>query len=104
MASDWSEQHVGGITIRRRPHPLPEMPWGFQMYVDQRTPTHCRVEFDASRYRPDDVRYFIASYVRLLEAVASDPGLSIGELVAMTQGKTFTRLLARLRRALRRNQ
>lgn len=104
MASDWSEQHVGGITIRRRPHPLPEMPWGFQMYVDQNTPTHCRIEFDASRYRPDDVRYFTASYVRLLEVAASDPGLSIGEMVAMTQGKTFTKLLARFRRALRRNQ
>ena len=104
MASDWSEQQVGGITIRRRPHPLPEMPWGFQMYVDQRTQTHCRIEFDASRYRPEDVRSFTASYVRLLEAAAGDPGLSIGELVTMAQGKTFGRLMARFRRAFHENR
>jgi amino acid adenylation domain-containing protein len=104
MASDWSEQQVGGITIRRRPHPLPEMPWGFQMYVDQRTPTHCRIEFDASRYRPEDVRSFTASYVRLLEAAACDPGLSIGELVTTAQGKTFRGLTAWFRRALHGNR
>src|SRR5690606_30613606 len=38
MTSNWSEQRIGAITIKRRPHPLPEMPSGFQIYVDQRTP------------------------------------------------------------------
>jgi non-ribosomal peptide synthetase component F len=103
MASDWSEQRICGITIRRRPHPLPEMPWGFQMFVDKGTPSNCRIEFDANRYRPDDVRSFAASYVRLLEAAAGNPDLSIGELVTMTQGEGAGGLMARLRRALSRN-
>jgi acyl carrier protein len=102
MASDWSEQKIGGITIRRRPHPLPEMPWGFQMYVDQKTPSHCRIEFNSSRYRPDDVRSFAESYERLLKAAANHPDLSIGQLVTMAHPKSSGGLIARVRQMFAR--
>ncbi|MEW9837733.1 AMP-binding protein [Mesorhizobium marinum] len=100
MTSGWSEQRIGDITIRRRPHPLPEMPWGFQMYVDQGSPAHCRIEFDADRYRPEDVKSFADIYVGLLEVAASNPDVSIGTLVANAQGGRFDRLIATARRAL----
>src|SRR5690606_5347238 len=86
MSSDWSKQLVGGLTITRRPHPVAELPWGFQVYIDQRSPENCRVEFDASRYRPDDISSFIAVYVSLLENAAEEPHLTIGALLEKTRG------------------
>ncbi len=98
MRSDWPEQSFGGITLRRRSHPLPEMPWGFQVFVDQRVVENCRIEFNAERYQASDVAAFAATYVRLLEAAASEPALAIGELVVGARGSSGG-LLSRLRLA-----
>ncbi len=51
---DWSEQKIGGITdCGRRPHPLPEMPWGRCMWI-RKNAVPLPVELILSRYRPDD--------------------------------------------------
>jgi non-ribosomal peptide synthetase component F len=93
MTSEWSEERVGGIVIKRRPPPAPEMPWGFQVYVDPRTPANCRVEFDARLFRHDEVREIVSLYVRLLEIASEHPDLPIGELVGMI-GLSARRLIS----------
>jgi hypothetical protein len=97
MGSDWSEQRMAGVAITRRPHPLAEMPWGCQVYIDKHTRANCRLEFDARVYRHDGMQALVDRYVRLLEAAAERPDLPIGRLVAMTSTNPLRRALANYR-------
>ena len=102
MASDWPEQRISGIVMKRRPPPLAEMPWGCQVYIDQKKPANCRVDFDANLYRPDDMQAMTARYVRLLEAAAEHPNLPIGKLVALTSDSRLRQIATRIKIALAR--
>lgn len=100
MASEWSEQRIGDLVMKRRPQPVIEIPWGCQVVVDQKTPTNCRTEFDPRLYSREDIRALMDRYVRLLEAAAARPHLPIGMLVAETSDSRLRRFLARLRTRL----
>jgi amino acid adenylation domain-containing protein len=95
MASDWSKQRIGALTITRRPHPVVDMPWGCQVYIDQRTPESCRVEFDASRYDRVAMQAMVDRYVRLLELSSARTDATIGELVGMSSANPIRRAIAR---------
>lgn len=97
MTADWSEERTADLVIRRYPSPLAEMPWGFQVYFDPRTPGNCRVEFDARLYKHHEVQAIAARYVRVLEAAAEHPELTIGDIVRSTYEGRFERIAAYLR-------
>ena len=94
MASDMGEQRVGDLVIKRRPHPMPSMPWGCQVYVDQRVPENCRVDFDAGLYRRAGMQAMFDRYVRLLELASRRPDLSMARLVAMSSANPLRRAWA----------
>jgi amino acid adenylation domain-containing protein len=92
MTADWSEERTADLVISRYQSPLAEMPWGFQVYFDPRTPGNCRVEFDARLYKHHEVEAITARYVRVLEAAAEHPELTIGEIISATSGGPFGRI------------
>jgi hypothetical protein len=51
------------------------MPWGCTVYVDERRPENCRVDFDAHLYDRNEMRAMIDRYLRLLETAAQEPEL-----------------------------
>jgi amino acid adenylation domain-containing protein len=95
MSSDWSKQRVGALTITRRPHPVVDMPWGCQVYIDQRTPENNRVEFDVGRYDRVTMQRLVDQYVRLLELSSARADATIGELVGISSSNPFRRAFAR---------
>jgi hypothetical protein len=95
MSSDWSKQRVDALTITRRPHPVVDMPWGCQVYIDQRTPENCRVEFDVGRYDRVAMQRLVDRYVRLLELSSARADATIGELVGISSSNPFRRAIAR---------
>jgi hypothetical protein len=94
ISADLDAQRFGGLTITRRPFPVGNMPWGCQVYIDERLPENCRVDFNAGLYRRAGMQAMIDRYVRLLEAAARQPGLSIGRLVSMSSGSSVRRAWA----------
>jgi amino acid adenylation domain-containing protein len=97
MTADWSEERSGGLVIKRYPHPFAEMPWGFQVYFDPRTPSNCRMEYDARLYAHHEAKKIAARYVGVLRAAAEHPELTIGEIVRSTSGSPFGRIATYLR-------
>jgi amino acid adenylation domain-containing protein len=97
MTADWSEERTADLVIRRYPSPSPEMPWGFQVYFDPRTPGNCRVEFDARLYKHHEVQAITARFVRVLEVAAKHPNLTMGDIVSSTHKGGLRRIAAYLR-------
>jgi len=87
MSGEHSDQHFGNLVIRNEFRGVGKMPRGCLVYVDERKPENCRVDFDANDYDRNGMREMLDRYLRLLEAAASEPELPIGELLAMTGAK-----------------
>lgn len=104
MTADWSEERTAGLVITRHPSPSPEMPWGFQAFFDPRTPSNCRMEFDARLYTHQEAKAIAARYVSVLQVAAEHPELTIGEIIGSTPGGLFGRIamyLSSLRAVIR---
>lgn len=94
MSAEMGEQRIGSLTLKRRPHPVAKMPWGCQVHIDERAPENCRVDFNAGLYRREGMQEMIDRYLRLLDAAARRPDLSIGRLVTMSSGNPIRRAWA----------
>jgi amino acid adenylation domain-containing protein len=81
LSSHQSDQHFGPLTVSNEFWSGGKMPAGCTVYVD-RNPEHCRVDFDAGLYDRNGMRALMVRYLRLLEAVAREPNLPIGALLA----------------------
>jgi amino acid adenylation domain-containing protein len=87
MSSDHSDQHFGNLVMSNELWSVGKMPWGCQFYVEAQKPENCRVHFDAGVYDRNGIRAMLDRYFRLLEAVAHEPELPIGKLLAMIGAK-----------------
>jgi amino acid adenylation domain-containing protein len=87
MSSDHSDQHFGNLVISNEFFAVGKMPWGCQFFVEEQKPENCRVNFDAHTYDRNEMRVMLDRYLRLLEAVAREPELPIGKLLAITGAK-----------------
>jgi hypothetical protein len=87
MSSDHTEQSFGNIQVSHRIPPTGMMPWGCTIYVDERAPENCRVNFDAGLYRRGGMQEMLKRYLTLLEAIAREPDLPVGRLLAATGAK-----------------
>jgi acyl carrier protein len=96
ISADLGEQRMGDVSVIRRPYPVGTMPWGCQVYIDERVPGNCRVDFDANLYPPEEMAAMVDRYLRLLEAASRLPNMSIGRLVAMSSSNPVRRVLAAL--------
>jgi amino acid adenylation domain-containing protein len=95
ISSDHGVQQMDDLTIARRPHPVGNMPWGCQVYIDERIPENCRVDFDASLFHRDKMQAMIDRYIRLLKVAAEQPNLPIGMLVALSSNNPVRRACAK---------
>jgi amino acid adenylation domain-containing protein len=74
----------GGLEITWLDRRMETMPWGFSLTFDQyNEPGHCRVDFDARIYDPEQVRAFLGRYTRFLEAASCEPDRPLSQLLAM---------------------
>jgi amino acid adenylation domain-containing protein len=87
MSSDHSDQRFGRLVISNELSDVGKMPWGCQFYVEAQKPENCRVHFDAGVYDRNGMRVMLDRYLALLEAVAHEPELPIGKLIAKTGAK-----------------
>ena len=87
MSSDHSDQHFGNLTISNEFWSVGTMPRECMVYVDERKPENCRVNFDANLYDRNGMRAMLDRYLRLLEAAAREPELPIGTLLTMIGAK-----------------
>jgi non-ribosomal peptide synthetase component F len=87
MSGDHSDQQFGNLVISNELWDVGKMPWGCQFCLDEQRPENCRVLFDAGVYDRNGMRAMLDRYLRLLEATAREPELSIGKLLAMTGAK-----------------
>jgi amino acid adenylation domain-containing protein len=82
MSSDHSDQHFGNLAIRTEFWRVGTVPVGCTVYFDEKRPENCRLNFDTRRFNGDEMRIMLDRYLRLLEAAARAPELSIGKLLA----------------------
>src|SRR5262249_26862375 len=87
LSSHHSDQHFGKLTVCNEFWSVGTMPWGCMVYINEGKSENCRVSFDAKLYNRNEIRTMLNRYVRLLEAAAREPELSIGKLQAMTGTK-----------------
>ena len=78
---DHSDQHFGNLVISDEFWRVGTMPSGCTIYIDERKPENCRINFDANRYDRNDMRAMLDQYLRLLEVAAREPELPIGKLL-----------------------
>ena len=78
------DQHFGGLVISDEFWQIATMPSGRMVYIDERRPENCRINFDANRYDRKVMSAMLDRYLRLLEAVAREPELPIGKLLMDT--------------------
>jgi non-ribosomal peptide synthetase component F/acyl carrier protein len=87
MSSDHAEQSFGNLQVSHRVPPTGMMPWGCTIYVDERVPENCRVNFDAGLYRRNGMQEMLNRYLILLEAIAREPDQPVATLLATTGAK-----------------
>jgi amino acid adenylation domain-containing protein len=87
MASDHTDQHFGDLTISNEFWSVGVMPPGCTVYVDERKPDYCRVNFDAGIYDRNGIHTMLDRYLRLLEVASREPELPIGALLAKIGAK-----------------
>jgi amino acid adenylation domain-containing protein len=85
MMGDHSDQQLGDVVISDEFWGVGTMPSGCKVYVDERRPEYCRVNFDANTYDRKDMRALLDQYLRLLEAVVQEPEFPIGKLLMLTR-------------------
>jgi amino acid adenylation domain-containing protein len=84
ISRDHSDQHFGGLVISDEFWQIATMPSGCMVYLDERKPENCRINFDAKRFDRKEMSAMLDRYLRLLEAVAREPDLPIGTLLMST--------------------
>jgi amino acid adenylation domain-containing protein len=84
ISRDHSDQRFGGLVIRDEFWKVGTMPSGCTVFIDERRPENCRVNFDANTYDRKEMRAMLDRYLRLLEAAAREPELPIGKLLMGT--------------------
>ena len=89
MASDHADQHFGDLTISNEFSSVGMMPPGCTVYVDERKPEYCRVDFDAGLYNRNGIHAMLDRYLRLLEVASHEPELPIGTLLAKIGAKSL---------------
>lgn len=94
MSADLAEQQFGGLKLKRIAYPIGNMPWGCQVWIDERNPENCRVDFNANLYDREGMQAMIGRYVRLLEIASQHPELTIGRLVALSSDNSLRRAVA----------
>ena len=79
---DRSSFDVAGLKFTKLWRRVGGMPWGLSVDVNERREDdHCNAWFDAGTYRSSEVRQFVGCYRRLLDTIAGDAGLSVGDLI-----------------------
>jgi hypothetical protein len=81
MSRDHSDQRFGDIVIRDEFWKVGTMPSGCMIYIDERKPENCRINFDANIYDREEMRAMLNRYLQLLEAAAQEPQVPIGKLL-----------------------
>jgi hypothetical protein len=81
ISRDHSDQYFGNLIISDEFWRVGTMPSGCTVYIDERKPEHCRINFNANTYDRNEVRALLDQYLRLLEAAAHEPELPIGKLL-----------------------
>jgi amino acid adenylation domain-containing protein len=95
MSRDHSDQRFGDIVIRDEFWDVGTMPSGCMVYIDERRPENCRINFDANAHDREQIRAMLDRYLRFLEAAAREPELPIGKLLmSMHWERAFAELLA----------
>jgi hypothetical protein len=97
LSADMGEQRFGGLTVVRLPYPVGGMPWGCQVYIDERAPENSRVDFNAHQYPRTAMQAMVDRYLRLLDIASRQPCLTIGRLVAMSNDNGLRRAWANAR-------
>jgi amino acid adenylation domain-containing protein len=82
ISKDHSDQHFGNLVISDEFWRVGTMPSGCTVYIDERKPKNCRINFDAGVYDRNEMKALLDQYLRLLEAAAREPELPIGELLS----------------------
>jgi hypothetical protein len=86
MASrDHSDRSMGGAVMHHELSRAGGMPGGCTVYIDEKKPEKCSVQFDARRYPSNDMKLLVKRYLRLLELAALEPEQTIGTLQKMVQ-------------------
>ena len=81
MSRDHSDQHFGNLVISDEFWRVGTMPSGCTIYIDERKPENCSINFDANIYDRNEMKALLEQYLRLLEAVSREPELPIGKLL-----------------------
>jgi len=81
ISRDHSDQCFGGLVVSDDFWKAGTMPSGCMIYVDERRPENCRVNFDANVYDKASMCVMLNRYLRLLEAVAREPHLPMRTLL-----------------------
>jgi amino acid adenylation domain-containing protein len=81
MSNDHSTQHIGNVTFRDEFWSVGIMPKGCTVYIDEKNPDNCRINFDADIYDRDGIGALLKQYLWLLEAAALEPELPIETLL-----------------------
>jgi non-ribosomal peptide synthetase component F len=85
ISRDHSDQRFGDIVVRDEFWKVGTMPSGCKIFIDERRPENCRINFDANTYDREEMLAMLDRYLRLLEAAARDPELPIGKLAMMVR-------------------
>jgi hypothetical protein len=85
MTRNNADQHFANLVISAEFWSVGTMPSGCTVFVDEQKPENCRVNFDANTCDRNDMRSIFDRYLRLLEAAAEEPELSIGKLLMIAQ-------------------
>jgi hypothetical protein len=81
ISRDHSDQHFGNLVVSDEFWRVGTMPSGCTVYIDERKPENCRINFDANIYDRNEMEALLDQYLRLLETAAQEPELSIGKLL-----------------------
>jgi amino acid adenylation domain-containing protein len=81
ISRDHSDQHFGNLVVSDEFWLVGTMPAGCMVYIDERKPENCRINFDANIYDRNEMEALVDQYLRLLEAAAREPELPIGKLL-----------------------
>jgi hypothetical protein len=81
MSRDNSDQHFGNLTIRDEFWSVGTMPSGCTVFLDERNPENCRVNFDANTYDQKQMRAMLDRYLGLLLAAAQEPEAPMWKLL-----------------------
>jgi hypothetical protein len=87
MSRDHSDQCFGGLVIQDEFCKVGTMPSGCMIYIDEKKPENCRINFDANTYDREEMRAMLDQYIRFLEAAACEPELPIGKLMVIVRWK-----------------